>query len=75
VQRLSLICLRIPLLGITYIGLTGRLQVFMDQDSAAPCNVGFPPITVASGYFGYVVCHQFYLGVLGLHVVAFGLFC
>jgi hypothetical protein len=33
----------------------------------------FLPTVVASGYFGYVGYHQFYLGVLGLHVVAFGL--
>jgi hypothetical protein len=31
-----------------------------------------PPTVVASGYFGYVGYHQFYLGVLGLQVVAFG---
>jgi hypothetical protein len=41
-------------------------------DSAAHCNVVFfPPVVVASGYFGYVGYHQFYLGVLGLHVVSF----
>jgi hypothetical protein len=44
----------------------------MAKDSAAQCNaVVFPLAVVASGYFGYVGCHQFYLGVLGLHVVAF----
>jgi hypothetical protein len=42
----------------------------MVKDSAAHCNaVFFPPIVVASGYFGYMGYHQFYLGVLGLHVV------
>jgi hypothetical protein len=49
------------------------VQVVVVKDSAARCNaVFFPPIVVASGYFGYVGYHQFYLGVLGLHVVAFG---
>jgi hypothetical protein len=42
----------------------------MVKDSAAA--VFFPPLVVASGYFGYVVYHQIYLGVLGLRVVAFG---
>jgi hypothetical protein len=45
------------------------------KDFAAHCNAGFfPPIVTvfASGYFGYVAYHQFYFGVLGLHVVAFG---
>jgi hypothetical protein len=33
----------------------------------AHCNaVFFPPIVVASDYFGYVVYHQFCSGVLGL---------
>jgi hypothetical protein len=45
----------------------------VDKDSAAHCNAGFfPPIVVASGYFGYMGYHQFYLGALGLQVVAFG---
>jgi hypothetical protein len=45
----------------------------MVKDSAAQCNMTiFPPIVVASGYFGYVGYHQFCLGVLGLHVFAFG---
>jgi hypothetical protein len=49
------------------------VQVVMVKDSAACCNaVFFPPTVVAPGYFGYVGYHQFYLGVLGLHVVAFG---
>jgi hypothetical protein len=49
------------------------VQVVMVQDSSAHCNVVFfPPIVVASGYFGYVGYHWFYFGVLGLHVVAFG---
>jgi hypothetical protein len=49
------------------------VQVVMAKDSAAHCNAGFvPPIVVASGYFGYVGYHQFYLGVLGLHMVAYG---
>jgi hypothetical protein len=34
------------------------------------CGI-FPSVVVASGYFGYVGYHQFYLGVLELHVVAF----
>jgi hypothetical protein len=43
------------------------------KDSPAHSNgVSFPPIVVTFGYFGYVDYHQFYLGVLGLHVVAFG---
>jgi hypothetical protein len=43
------------------------------KDFAAHCDtVTFLSIVVASGYFGYVGYHQFYLGVLGLHVVAFG---
>jgi hypothetical protein len=51
------------------------VQVVMVKDSAAHCNaVFFPPIAVASGCFSYVGYHQFYLGVLGLHVVAFGFF-
>jgi hypothetical protein len=38
------------------------VQVVMVKDSAAHCNmVFFPPIAVASGYFGYVGYHQFYL--------------
>jgi hypothetical protein len=45
----------------------------MVKESAAHCNVVFfLLILVASGYFGYVAYHQFYLGVLGLHMVAFG---
>jgi hypothetical protein len=44
----------------------------MIKDSAAHCNaVFFPSVVVASGYFGYVGFHQFYLGVLVLHMVAF----
>jgi hypothetical protein len=44
----------------------------MMKESAANCDaVFFPPIVVASGYFGYVGYHHFYLGVLGLHVVLF----
>jgi hypothetical protein len=40
----------------------------MVKDSVTHCNeVFFPP-----GYFGYVGYHQFYLGVLGVHVVALG---
>jgi hypothetical protein len=31
----------------------------------------FPAIVVASGYFGYVGYHQFYLGVLGVHAIVF----
>jgi hypothetical protein len=48
------------------------VQVVMVKDSAAHCNaVLFPPIVFGSGYFGYVGYHQFYLVVLGLHMVAF----
>jgi hypothetical protein len=48
------------------------VQVVVVKDSAAHCNAAFiPPIVVISGYFGYVAYHQFYLGVLELHVVAF----
>jgi hypothetical protein len=44
----------------------------MVKDCATRCNaVCFPPIVVASGYFDYVGCHQFYLDVPGLHVIAF----
>jgi hypothetical protein len=33
------------------------VQVVLRKDSAARCNaVFFPPIVVASGYFGYVCC-------------------
>jgi uncharacterized membrane protein len=47
------------------------VQIVMVRDSAAHCNaVFFPPIVVAASYFGYVGYHQFYLGVLGLHMVA-----
>jgi hypothetical protein len=49
------------------------VQVVMVKDSSACCkSVIFPPIVVSSGYFGFVCYHQFYLGVLGLQVVAFG---
>lgn len=49
--------------------LTSGVQAVMVMDSAAHCNaVFFPPIVVAFGYVGY---HQFYLGGLGLHNVAF----
>jgi hypothetical protein len=48
------------------------VPVVVVKESAAHINaVFFPPIMVASGYFGYVGYHQFYFGVLGLHVVAF----
>jgi hypothetical protein len=41
--------------------------------STPHCNVViFPPIIVVSSYFGYVGYYQFYLAVLGLHVVSFG---
>lgn len=46
----------------------------MDKDSAAYCNsVVFLPLVDAPVYFGYVGYHQFYFGVFGLYVVAFGL--
>jgi hypothetical protein len=45
----------------------------MVKDSAAHCNaVFFPPVVAASGYFGYVGYHQFYLVVLELNAVALG---
>jgi hypothetical protein len=45
------------------------ILVVMVKDSAAHCNAGFfPPTVVASGYSGYVDSHQFYLGVLRLHI-------
>jgi hypothetical protein len=48
------------------------VRVVTVKDSAAHCNaVFFPPIVIASGYCCYVGYHQFYLDVLGLHVVAF----
>jgi hypothetical protein len=48
------------------------VQVVMVKDSSAHCNaVFFPPTEVASGYFGYVGYHQFYFGILQLHVAAF----
>jgi hypothetical protein len=46
------------------------VQVVMVKDSAVA--VFFPPVVVVSGYNGYVGYHQFYLGVLGLRVVALG---
>jgi hypothetical protein len=49
------------------------IHVVMVKESAAHCNaVFFPPIVVTSGYFGYAYYHQFYLGVIGLHVIALG---
>jgi hypothetical protein len=37
------------------------VQVVMVQDSAPQCNAAFfPPIILASGYLGYVGCHQLY---------------
>jgi hypothetical protein len=49
------------------------VQIVVVKDSAANCDtVTFPPIIIASGYFGYVGYHQCYLGVLGFHVDAFG---
>jgi hypothetical protein len=48
------------------------VQIVMVKDSAANCNAVFwPPIVIASGYFVYVGYHQFYFGILRLHVVAF----
>jgi hypothetical protein len=36
------------------------VRVVTVKDSAAHCNaVFFPPVVVASGYFGYVCYHQF----------------
>jgi hypothetical protein len=49
------------------------VQVVMVKDCAAYYNaVFFPPIVVASGYFSYMGYHQFYLSVLGFHMIAFG---
>jgi hypothetical protein len=43
----------------------------MVKDSAAHCNVGsFPPIVVASGYYGYVGSTWLLLVLFGLLVVA-----
>jgi hypothetical protein len=48
------------------------VEVLKVKESAALCNaLFFPPIVVVYGYFGYVGYHQFYFGVLGLHVAAF----
>jgi hypothetical protein len=47
------------------------VQVFMVKDFAVHCNtVIFPPILVASGYFGYVGCTWLLLVLFGLLVVA-----
>jgi hypothetical protein len=47
------------------------VQVVMVKDSAAHCNaVFFPPIVVASGYFGYVGCTWLLLVLFGVLVVA-----
>jgi hypothetical protein len=44
----------------------------MVKDSAAHCNAVFSlSIVIASGYFGYMGYHPFYLDVHGLHMVAF----
>jgi hypothetical protein len=49
------------------------VQGVVVKGSAVHCNAGFiPPVLVTSGYFGYVGYIQFYFGVLGLNVVAFG---
>jgi hypothetical protein len=49
------------------------VQVVMAKNNIACCNtMFFSPTVVVSGYFGYVGYHQFHLGVLRLHVVAFG---
>jgi hypothetical protein len=43
----------------------------MVKDSAAHCNaVFFPPILVASGYFGYVGCMWLLLVLFGLVFMA-----
>jgi hypothetical protein len=42
------------------------------KESAAHCNAVFYLSTVVSpSYFAYLGYHQYYLGVLGLHMVAF----
>jgi hypothetical protein len=47
------------------------VQVVAAKDSTAHCNaVFFPPIVVASGYFGYVGCTWLLLVLFGLLVVA-----
>jgi hypothetical protein len=47
------------------------VRVIMVKDSAAHCDaVFFPPIVVASGYFGYVGCTWLLLVLFGLLVVA-----
>jgi uncharacterized membrane protein YqaE (UPF0057 family) len=50
------------------------MQAVMIKDVAAYCNaVFFPPVVVASGYFGYVGCTwlPLLLVLFGLLVVAF----
>jgi hypothetical protein len=70
-QRRSLFFLRIPLLDTTCFGLTDHLYRLLWLRilllTVTRCST-----VVASGYFGYMGYHQFYLGVLGLYVVAFG---
>jgi hypothetical protein len=59
VQCHSLSFLHIPVLDTTCFGLTpsSGVRVVMVKDSAVRCNaVFFPPIVVASSYFGYVGC-------------------
>jgi hypothetical protein len=55
-ERRSLFFLRISLFGHYMFRPnlpSSNVQVFMVKDSAAHCNeVLFPPIVVASGYFG-----------------------
>jgi hypothetical protein len=46
------------------------IQVAVVKDSAAHCNaVFFPPIVVASGYFGYVGCTWLLMVLFDLLVV------
>jgi hypothetical protein len=45
---------------------SSRVEVVMAKSSAAHCIAGFfPPIEVASGYFGYVVTISFICVSLG----------
>jgi hypothetical protein len=39
------------------------VQTVMIKDAAAYCNAVFFPTVVASGYFGYVLYHQFYFSL------------
>jgi hypothetical protein len=66
-------CIDLTLERLCCLWPSSGVEVVVVKDSAAYYNaVFFPSIVVASGCFGYVRYHQFYLGALGLHVVASG---